>query len=119
MQIEWQVPGPAARAAHDRSPRNARTVPHAFQSTLLRVTQKKKCRFVHCAYYEFLMAVTIDGEPCSSFGIVTGYGLDGTGIESRWGRDSSHLSRPALGPTQPPVQRVPVFPGDKAGGAWC
>jgi hypothetical protein len=36
----------------------------------------------------------------SSVGIVTGYGLDG--LESRWGRDFSHTSRPALGPTQPP-----------------
>jgi hypothetical protein len=39
----------------------------------------------------------------SSVGIVTGSGLDGLGIESRWGRDFSHTSRPALGPTQPPV----------------
>jgi len=31
----------------------------------------------------------------------------GPGIKSRWGRDIPHLSRPALGPTQPPVQRVP------------
>jgi hypothetical protein len=35
------------------------------------------------------------------------YGLDGPEIESRWGRDFSHTSRPALGPTQPPVQWVP------------
>ena len=36
--------------------------------------------------------------PGSVVGIATGYRLDGPGIESRWGRDFSHLSRPALGP---------------------
>ena len=47
----------------------------------------------------------------SSASIVTAYGLDGPGIESRGGggvgRDLPHLSRPALRPTQPPVQSVP------------
>jgi hypothetical protein len=42
--------------------------------------------------------------PGSSVGIATGYGLDGSRIESRWGRSFSHTSRTALGPTQPPVQ---------------
>jgi len=42
----------------------------------------------------------------SSVGIVTGYGLEGLGIESRWGRDFLHQSGPALGHTQPSVQWV-------------
>ena len=41
--------------------------------------------------------------PGSVGGIATGYGLDGPGIESRWARDFPHLSRPALGSTQPLV----------------
>ena len=45
--------------------------------------------------------------PGSEVGIATAYGLDGPGIESRWGRDFPHLSRPTLRPTQPPVQWVP------------
>jgi hypothetical protein len=37
------------------------------------------------------------------------YGLDGPGIESRWGRDFQHPFRPTLGPTQPPIQWVSTF----------
>jgi hypothetical protein len=55
----------------------------------------------------------------TAVGIATRYGLEGRGIESRWGRDFSQPSRPALGTTQPPIQRVPgLFPGGKAAGAW-
>jgi hypothetical protein len=52
----------------------------------------------------------------SVVGIATRYGLDGPGIESRWGRDFPHPSRPTLGPTQPPIQWVPGLPGVKRPG---
>ena len=51
--------------------------------------------------------------PVSVVGIATGYGLDGPGIESRWGRDFPHLFRPTLGPTHPPVQWYLFFLGGK------
>jgi len=53
------------------------------------------------------------GGPGSVAGIATAYGLDGPGIESRWGRDFPHQSRPALRSIQLPVQWVPDFPGGK------
>jgi hypothetical protein len=59
--------------------------PLAFRSTLFRdFTRRGRGRY-------------------GSVGIETYCGLDGPGIESRWGRDFSHPSRPALGPTQPPI----------------
>jgi hypothetical protein len=55
----------------------------------------------------------------SSVAIATGYGLDGPGIESRWGtRFSVHIET-ALGPTQPAVHWVPgFFPGRKDAEVW-
>ena len=51
-----------------------------------------------CLRYVIKVASTCG--PGSVAGIATGYGLNGPGIESRWGQDLQHMSRPALGPTQ-------------------
>jgi hypothetical protein len=54
----------------------------------------------------------------SSVGIATGYGLDGPGIESRWGGEIfAHVQ---TGPgANPAYNGYRVFAGDKAAGAWC
>jgi hypothetical protein len=73
--------------------------------------------FTYISLFTPSSAVVVDWN--SVVGIASRYGLDGLGIESRWGRDFPQPSRPALGPTQPPVQWVQgLFPGGKAAWAW-
>jgi hypothetical protein len=72
------------------------------------------CLFVYCSFAstghaDIIWSMVSASGPGSAVGIATGYGLDGPGIESRWGRDFPHVSRPALGPTQPPLQLVSGF----------
>ena len=57
----------------------------------------------------FSLSILLFYGPGSVDGIATSYGLDGPGIEFRCGRGFPHLSRPAMRPTQPPVQWVPAL----------
>ena len=64
------------------------------------------------------LPLRLSKQTLSSVGIETRYGLYGSGIESRWGREFPHLFRPALELIQPPAQWVSgLFPGGKAAGA--
>jgi hypothetical protein len=55
----------------------------------------------------------------SSVGIVTGYGLDGPGIKSRWGWIFCKCPDRPWGPPSLLYSGQWVFPGGKAAGAWC
>ena len=67
----------------------------------------------------FNSATFLISGPGSSVDIVTDYGLDGPGSNSD-GDEIFRPSRPALSPTQPPVQWVPgPSRGLSAAGACC
>jgi len=72
-----------------------------------------------CAFYNFELIlfslINIVG-PVSPVIKATHYGLNGPGIEFRWGPDFPHPFRPALVATQPPRYRF--ISGGKAAGSW-
>jgi len=64
----------------------------------LMFTLKGSCVYMYVCIYIY--------GPSSSVGIATDYGLDGPGLHPG-GDEIFRQSRPAMGPTQPPVQWVP------------
>ena len=67
----------------------------------------------HNKIFRFIKNSYVGGGPGISVGIATGYGLDGPGIESEWGRD---LPRVQTGPGAHPASYAMgtgFFPGAK------
>jgi len=84
----------------------------AASQEIPRISRNPKVHLYLYFLFIFLLYVLIFGALLcysgrnSAVGIATRYGQDGPWIESRWRRDFPHPSRPALGPTQPPIQWV-------------
>ena len=74
-------------------------------------------RVVGSQTVRLLVYTGLNSGPGSLVGIVAHYGLDGPGIEWRRGQDFTHPSITALGPTQPPKQRVMGHSGEQSGVA--
>jgi hypothetical protein len=71
------------------SPKVSNKFKDKFMLFLINITQSLKIT-------QLCQSVQFYGEDRdSSVGTATGYGLDGPGIESRWGRDFSHTSHAA------------------------
>ena len=69
-------------------------------------------------YFKYFYArVGLGGGRDSSVGIATCYGLDGPGIESRWGTRFSAPAQTGPGATQPLYNGYRFFPGGKVDGA--
>ena len=90
----------------------------------LRLLTVLQCQHVCNCWFETILHMNIELYNIvlglgSSVGIASDYGLDGPG-SNPGGDEIFRPSRPALGPTQPPVKWVPSFSrGLSAAGAYC
>ena len=87
--------------------------PERHRKKKVEVNESQKCQLLiallqlsrrHDRY--FVDVTIVRSGPGSSVGIATDYGLDGPGSNPS-GEEIFRPSRPALGPTQPPVKLVP------------
>ena len=65
----------------------------------------------HRETWSYCSHIIKSGSWNSVVSIATRYGMEGPGIESRCGWDFLHMSRPAVGSTQPPIWWYRVFAG--------
>jgi hypothetical protein len=68
--------------------------------------KRNKIELQYVRLFNYIYSIVYNTGPVAQSVYRLSYGLDGPGIESRWGRDFPHLSIPALGPTQPLVHWV-------------
>ena len=116
--MQWST-----KQCHMKKGLNLKSCCQSFTNELSEVHRDDTVTCVHCSTLssvlrpahsfpssmsvQFIKVPLTESGPGSVVSIATGCGLDGPGIESRWGWDFLHLSRPVLRPTQPPVQWVP------------
>jgi hypothetical protein len=114
-------------AAGGLTPGGSSTV-HIYTKTIRRTTQITTHRttqlttnWEECgpcpifAIYEYILAFVLQREPGSVVGIATRYGLEGPGIESRWGEIFRTYPDRLQGPPSLLYKGSGVFPGGKGG----
>jgi len=95
------------------------SIPHSLKVACSRPSlwHDIHCFKFRCNKAALFVTIQLYCGPGSSVGITTGYGLDGSGIESPWGGGDVQTYRPALGPTHPAscTMGTGSFPGVKRG----